>query len=133
VIPWAPPVSQMEVPCYGNVARAPPLLIAKEQVRVERFFIEFWPFLKKHWEMNLLKTYFQVLSLSNHVRQVDVTYEGVVPCALVWLTFMWTSGGTLIQPVPPHFLVPKISHTNLNGVTHIESKFLFSLSYTVFL
>jgi hypothetical protein len=47
VIPWAPPVSQMEVPCYGNVARAPPLLIAKEQVRVERFFIEFGPFFKK--------------------------------------------------------------------------------------
>jgi hypothetical protein len=62
------------------------------------------------------KTYFQVLALSSHTSQVDTTYEGVAPCALVRLTFTWTLGAMLIRSVPPHLSVPKMSHVILIGV-----------------
>jgi hypothetical protein len=51
-----------------------------------RFFYIFW-FFKKNREMNMFKTYFQVLTLLSHVSQVDVTYKGDTPVHMAQLTF----------------------------------------------
>jgi hypothetical protein len=57
------------------------------------------------------------LGLLSHVSLSGVTYEGVMPVHMTWLTFIWTSAATSIRSVPPHILVPKISHVILNCVT----------------
>jgi hypothetical protein len=82
-------------------ASAVPVL---SQVSPFLFFFEFWSFFKKNWEIKLSETYFQVMPLSSHISQVIITYEGVVPYTLAWLTSTWTLGGTLIRSVPPYFL-----------------------------
>jgi hypothetical protein len=79
-------------------------------------FLFYFSLLKK-WEMNPFETYFQVFTLSSHICQVDTNHEVVAPFALTWLTFTWTSGATSIWSVPPQFLVTKMSHATLIGVT----------------
>jgi hypothetical protein len=47
------------------------------------FFFVFWSFLIKIREMNPAETYFQNLARCSRACPIDVTYEGVVPYALV--------------------------------------------------
>jgi hypothetical protein len=70
----------------------------------ERQFFFILALLLKNREMNPSETYFQIMALLSRASQVGV------PCALARLTFIWTSGATSIRSVPPHILVPKMSH-----------------------
>jgi hypothetical protein len=68
--------------------------------------------------MNPGKSFFKKnLVLFSRVSPSDATYEEVTPVHFAQLTSTWTSDAMSIRPVPPQFLVSKMSHTILNGVT----------------